>query len=419
MEVAIFSPVLLLYPPQNTDFQVLVASLKESLREALVVYYPFAGRLVKKEGTNGELEVRCDDSGCFFTEAVVEETLEEVGGAEGCVDFTGMEAAGLSGDGIFSLNEHEEIPPLVIQVTSFKCKSIALAVNWHHQVVDGVSGMSFLKAWSELALGLPITCRPDHRRHLLSPRVPPQPSDSIPGCKLLSSHPQEQESSLLSEVRWSKEATVELLPKKVEFTISAEEIQQLKKEASTSGASFASGVLISAHLWRLVTKARGLDRDATTTIYTVVDARKRLKDFPVNYFGNCIFYRPADCSVADMFDMPLGHVAKLIQDSVSVVTEDYVRSIVDFVHVTGALNLTWERPNLSTHDVQPTFWRFFPIYELDFGFGIPRYGGRNSPILGSTGFAVVCPTPSGDGSVLITQFLFPDAADSLEAMVKL
>jgi len=249
--------------------------------------------------------------------------------------------------------------------------------------------------------------------------VPPQPSDSIPGCRFLSSSSQEQESSLPSEERWSKETTVEPLPKKEEFTISAEEIQQLKKEASSSGASFASGVLISAHLWRLVTKARGLDRDATTRIYTVVDARKRLKDFPVSYFGNCIFYRPADCSVADVLDMPLGHVAKLVQDSVSAVTDAYVRSIVDFVHVTGASNLAWERPNLATHDVQPTFWRFFPIYELDFGFGIPSYGGRNSPVLGSTGFAAVCPTPSGDGSILITQYLFPDAADRLEAMVKL
>lgn len=217
--------------------------------------------------------------------------------------------------------------------------------------------------------------------------------------------------------RWSKTST-NTHPKKVDFTITPDQIQQLKYEASRdTTTSFASGVLISAHLWKLVTQARDLHPSEKTTIYTVVDARKKLKDFPLNYFGNCIFVRPATSSVADILDMPLGHLARLIHDSVGAVTDEYVRSIVDFIHVTGAEKLAWDRPHLATHDLQPTFWRFFPIYELDFGFGVPSYGGRNSPTLGSAGFAAVSPTPAKDGSVLISQFLYSDAADKLEVLL--
>lgn len=413
LEMHIFIPVILLYAaPANVDFQTVVAGLKASLRKALVEYYPFAGRLAKGE-KDGSEEVRCDDAGAIFTEAVVEETLEEIGGSEGCVMLSGIEAANLTTTGLHSLDDFEEIPSLVIQVTSFKCKSIALAVNWHHEVCDGISGMTFLKAWSELARGLPITSPPDHRRHLLSARVPLQPLGELPtGYELLSVKPQEQESVQDCEVEEEKPC------EKVEFTLSGEEIQQLKTQAS---GAYTSGECISAHLWRLVTKARGLNRDDTTTIFTIVDARKRMKDFPLNYFGNCIFARSVTCSVAEVLDTPLGHLAQLIHDSISCVTHEYVRSVVDYIELKGASNLAWSRPRITTHDLQPTFWRFFPLYELDFGFGTPTYGGRNSPADGSTGFAAVMPTPSTsrDGSVLIAVFLFPEAAGYLAATLGL
>ncbi|KAG0569660.1 hypothetical protein KC19_6G105700 [Ceratodon purpureus] len=415
LEKRAFTPVILLYeaPGDDSDFPTVVASLKESLRKTLVEYYPFAGRFTKGE-VDGLEEVRCDDAGAFFTEAVVEDTLEEIGGFESCPMLTGMEAANLSSTGWYSLDDYKEIPPLVIQVTYFKCKSIALAVNWHHQVCDGFSGMTFLRAWSELARGLPITSRPDHRRHLLSARNPPQPLGEVPtGFKLRSMTPEEQGSVQAPEEK-------KKMPCKVEFILSGEEIQQLKKQAA---GAHTSGECISAHLWRLVTKSRGLNKEDTTNLFTIVDGRKRMKDFPVNYFGNCIFIRRAECTVGEVLDMPLGHLAQLIHDSVSGVTDEYVRSLVDYVEVTGASNLAWFRPKqFTTHDLNPTFWRFFPLYELDFGFGKPTYGGRNSPLdVGSTGFSLVLPTPSTsrDGSVLINAFLFPEAADDLVATLGL
>ena len=67
------------------------------------------------QGKDGLEEIRCDDAGAFFTEAVVEE-LQEIGGFEGCVMLSGMKAANLSSTGLHSLVDFQEIPPLVIQV---------------------------------------------------------------------------------------------------------------------------------------------------------------------------------------------------------------------------------------------------------------------------------------------------------------
>lgn len=54
------------------------------------------------------------------------------------------------------------------------------------------------------------------------------------------------------------------------------------------------------------------------------------------------------------------------------------------------------------------FWRFFLIYELDFGFGVLMYGGRNSFIEGFIGFVgvIFIFIIFRDGFVLINVFFF-------------
>ena len=82
-------------------------------------FYPLAGRLVK--GTQGVPEVRCDDAGAIFTEAVAEETFEEAGGMDALPRVTGMDATGLGDRPRFSIQQHDELPILVVQVN--KCSS--------------------------------------------------------------------------------------------------------------------------------------------------------------------------------------------------------------------------------------------------------------------------------------------------------
>lgn len=50
--------------------------IKKALSQALVLYYPLAGRLVKSD--SGELEVDCTGDGVLFIEAFANCTLEDV-----------------------------------------------------------------------------------------------------------------------------------------------------------------------------------------------------------------------------------------------------------------------------------------------------------------------------------------------------
>lgn len=112
-----FTPVILLYETP-VDSEIIVRNLKGFLRKVLVEYYPLAGRIAR--GENGVAELRCDDSGAFFTETVVEETLAEFGGRDACFRITGMAAANLKSEGfhVYTVEEYDEIPPLVIQVVT-------------------------------------------------------------------------------------------------------------------------------------------------------------------------------------------------------------------------------------------------------------------------------------------------------------
>jgi len=248
----------------------------------------------------------------------------------------------------------------------------------------------------------------------MSARAPPQPYEGCPPrYKLVA--PQEEAPTLSTDNADRKKSR-----KKVEFTLSQSEIQQLKKQAAEDDPTpFTSGELISAHLWKLVTAARSLNKGDPTTFYSVLDGRKRMNNIPPSFFGNCIGVRAATSSVGDVVEMPLGHVAKLVHDSLSGASEEWFRSMLDWLEVMGPERVTHDRDALGTHGLHTTFWRYFPIYELDFGFGKPIFGGRNNPAAGISGFSVVSPTPDCDGAVAITVLLYPEDANALSAMLKL
>lgn len=247
---------------------------------------------------------------------------------------------------------------------------------------------------------------------LLSSQKPPKPRLSIAGYRLLS---EDQPKSVAP-------STLQPKPKVVAFTITKEDILKLKKQASEGedGGSFTSAECVSAHLWRLVSKARRLEEETVSNLYTIIDGRKRLKQdgFPLSYFGNCVFLTKAVCSVVELVNRPLGYVVSLVHDSIVGVREDDMRSFVEWINVVGASNVARERDGFTARDLQPTFWTQFPIYELDFGWGRPIFGGRNStPSIPSPSVVVIIPSASRDGSWSLSACLHSDPADALVAAV--
>ncbi|CAL1358709.1 unnamed protein product [Linum trigynum] len=99
--------------------------VKEALSKTLVPFYPVAGRLRRRDGNGGRLELDCNDEGVLFQEAESEAVLAEV------------KELPLMADGLeFSPGEEAELlelvprvdyskgvssyPLLIVQVTRFK-----------------------------------------------------------------------------------------------------------------------------------------------------------------------------------------------------------------------------------------------------------------------------------------------------------
>jgi BAHD acyltransferase len=71
-----YNQKILLYPSPNQGFVSVVESLEKSLSEALVHFYPLAGRLCLDE--DGILKVDCNDAGVDFIEASSHDGLSDL-----------------------------------------------------------------------------------------------------------------------------------------------------------------------------------------------------------------------------------------------------------------------------------------------------------------------------------------------------
>ncbi|GJN10160.1 hypothetical protein PR202_ga28229 [Eleusine coracana subsp. coracana] len=121
--------------------------MKHALAEALVAFYPLAGRI--GYDNDGRLEINCN------------------GGRGACsrlvpaVEYT---------------DDISAFPLLVLQVTRFKCGGVCLGVGTQHTVSDGMSTAHLINSWSRLCRGSPISSTPSIDRTVLRAGDPPTPS---------------------------------------------------------------------------------------------------------------------------------------------------------------------------------------------------------------------------------------------------
>ena len=119
--VPFYTPLLCIYTADQLSSPIssVVQHLKDSLADALVLFYPLAGRVATRNGGDGRATtiLHCSDAGAAFTEADVDAKLVELK----TEDFqplpllNGMVAAGLGS--YPTLPQHlPERPTLVVQV---------------------------------------------------------------------------------------------------------------------------------------------------------------------------------------------------------------------------------------------------------------------------------------------------------------
>ncbi|KAH6774726.1 hypothetical protein C2S51_013130 [Perilla frutescens var. frutescens] len=371
-------------PPNTT--------IERGLRKALAAYRGWAGRL-SKDG-NGNPVILLNDDGVRFVEASVDRNLDQ------SVTFapsTSLLSMHPSLEGVVELVQ--------VQITRFSCGSMVVGFTAHHLVADGNATSNFLVAWGLASRGLEISPLPFSDRTIFSPRNPPQFDFQHRGVEYITRNFKKVYPLIDNNVE-------DIVAHKVHFT--TEFLSKLKARASSMNGSmkpFSTFESLLAHLWRAITKARGLKGAETTQLRISVDGRARLNPrVPNEYFGNLVLWAFARAKVEDLLHEPLPYAAKILHEAVVNVNDNYFKSFIDFANhkvkeedlVPNAdtkESILW--PNLEVHS-----WLRFPFYNLDFGSGSPYiFLPSFSP---TEGMIFLLPSFTGDGSIDVFVPLFQE-----------
>ncbi|KAM0882511.1 hypothetical protein ACQ4PT_032217 [Festuca glaucescens] len=166
--------------PGSPDQRAAGSIIKAALAEALVSYYPVAGRLREVAGGN-QLVVDCTAEGVVLVEAYADVRLEELGKPlvppYPCVDELICEVGDL-GAVVWK-------PLLYLQMTEFKCGGLSLALTMCHSIVDAFGKVELLKCIIDIVRGQALpSVLPSWERHLLvsSSKAAPESGDHNPAA---------------------------------------------------------------------------------------------------------------------------------------------------------------------------------------------------------------------------------------------
>ncbi|XP_050209078.1 putrescine hydroxycinnamoyltransferase 3-like [Mercurialis annua] len=377
------------HPPTPSN-----ATIESGLKRVLSEYREFAGRLGEDE--KGEPIIVLNDKGAKLVEASVDSKLDDVMPSEPSPVLRSLYP---------SLKEAEEL--VLVQLTSFACGSLVVGFIVHHSVADGNSTFKFLVDWGKVTRGVDISSLPLHDRTIFKPRNPPRFEFENRGVKFIQ--------KLLKDCPDNVENNNNIVVQKVHFTADfLSKIKAMTKPYSTYDT-------LVAHLWRVLTKARGLNGFETSHVIVSVNGRMRMaRKVPNEYLGNMVLWAFPSAKINDISHEQLPYVAKRVHDAISNVNNDYFESFIDFA--TYKLEKEEVCPTTTLSDkciscpnLEVNSWVRFPIYDVDFGGGSPyMFLPSYFPM---EGMIYLLPSAARDGTIDAFVFLFQNNVSKFKQIV--
>ncbi|CAL4991636.1 unnamed protein product [Urochloa decumbens] len=335
------------------------ADLEAGFAKALAEYREWAGRLAVD--TQGRRTILLNDAGARFAAAVADVALDNVMPLEPTPEVLSLTPS--AGDG-------EEL--MLVQVTRFTCGSLVVGFAAHHLVADGRALFNFLMAWGQATRGVAIDPVPVHdRASFFKPRQPPKVEFEHRGAEFEALRRRE-----INTVP-GKRITVA----RVHF--SREMISMLKSQASATASAprrrpHNTLQCVVAHLWRCITRARGLNGDTTSRLHIAVDGRSRLRrpQVPSGYTGNVVLWARPATTVQEEGLVPAANATKRVRS-----------------------------PDMEVFSLMG-----LPSRDLDFGAGRP-FLYMPSYLPEEEGVVFIVPSFSGDGSINAQVSLFSEAME--------
>lgn len=332
--------------PTADPFQVITSALSPTL----VDYYPLTGSLRRRH--DGRLELHCAaGKGLPVVRATADFSLESVGYLnDPSADWIDKLAPNPDQDATLET-------PAILQITVFSCGGYVLGTALHHAMCDGMGATLFFNTMAELARGeTRIKFKPVwDRTTLLGPRDPPRiefPIEEVLSLDKEFSPYAAEDEPVIRQCFEVKEKWLDLLK--------AFLVQQ-------SGSNYTSFEALGAFLWRARVKASRIPADQKVKFAYATNIRKTVQPpLPLGYWGNGCVPIFAQAIAKEVMEQPLSETADLIKKSKSSITNEYVRSFVDFQEV------NYEKGITGGKDVSGfTDWRHLGHSLVDFGWGGP------------------------------------------------
>ncbi|XP_058106795.1 putrescine hydroxycinnamoyltransferase 3-like [Magnolia sinica] len=376
-------------PPMPTN-----TALKDGLKKALWLFPTLAGQLVENDDhCHPYISLGDNGGGVLVVETNAESELLDILPLEPSPELVRFHPP---------LDEARHL--LQVQLNRFSCGGLVIGLTSHHRVADGKAISSFFIAWGKLVRGLRIDSFPVYDQTMLIPRDPPRCDHDHWGIEFqpLPLPPSSLPSTLNSN---------EIHNMRVHY--SGEFILKIKARMPTKHSTFE---VLTGHLWKNLTRARGLDPDMLTQIRVAVNGRPRLwPAAPTEYFGNMVLNAFPRARVKELTEGSVADAARLVHDAVGRIEDGYIRSLIDFRAINSGNVLVpvtdFEGPVLCPN-LEVDSWLGFPFQEVDFGDGgsLCAFAPSWVPV---EGVVILMPTLRGvgDGGVDVMLTLFQGHAE--------
>ncbi|XP_062082681.1 coniferyl alcohol acyltransferase-like [Humulus lupulus] len=400
-------------PQASENGDSFISSLKKSLAQVLVPFYPLAGEVV--QNSVGEPEIWCNNRGVEFIEAYADIELKKL-------NLYNLDESFVAGK-LVPENKHDI---LVVQLTKLKCGSVIVVCLFDHRISDGYSASLFMVSWAKFVRSRPLSYNnhPSFRRSLLNPRRFGYIDTSVHDMYgNLVTTPENTSPSLLDDDPF-------IISNRL-YYIKAEHIKHLQTLASLNNNNNVTKLeTFSAFLWKLIAKhsSSSDNKEKLCRVAIVVDGRKLLAgdgredNVMNNYFGNVLSCPFWDKKVSDLNREPLDQVAKQVHECLETVAmKEHFLGMVDWVESlrpkSGIFGLSSYKMDDERSIIVSSGLRF-SIVEVDFGWGRPILGTFQFPMgmrtMTKGGYVLPILIPIGNGDWVVYMHLHTSQLEFIE-----